>query len=59
MASHGPQDIDVAEVHDCFTGVELMSYEDLGFADRFCGHELVESGEITSVAGFPSIRAEA
>jgi acetyl-CoA C-acetyltransferase len=45
MAGMGPQDIDVAEVHDCFTGVELMSYEDLGFADRFCGHELVESGD--------------
>jgi hypothetical protein len=23
---------DVAEVHDCFTGVELIGYEDLGFA---------------------------
>jgi acetyl-CoA C-acetyltransferase len=45
MAGIGPQDIDVAEVHDCFTGVELMSYEDLGFADRFCGHELVEAGD--------------
>jgi acetyl-CoA C-acetyltransferase len=45
MAGKGPQDIDVAEVHDCFTGVELMSYEDLGFADRFCGHELVEAGD--------------
>jgi acetyl-CoA C-acetyltransferase len=45
MAGMGPQDIDVAEVHDCFTGVELMSYEDLGFADRFCGHEMVESGD--------------
>jgi acetyl-CoA C-acetyltransferase len=45
MAGMGPQDIDVAEVHDCFTGVELMSYEDLGFADRFCGHELVEAGD--------------
>jgi acetyl-CoA C-acetyltransferase len=43
MAGLGPADIDVAEVHDCFTGVELMSYEDLGFAERFRGHELVES----------------
>ena len=30
MAGIGPTDIDVAEVHDCFTGVELMNYEDLG-----------------------------
>ncbi|HLG66238.1 MAG TPA: acetyl-CoA acetyltransferase [Acidimicrobiales bacterium] len=45
MAGIGPDDIDVAEVHDCFTGVELMSYEDLGFAPRFSGHLLVERGD--------------
>ncbi|MBI2979344.1 MAG: thiolase domain-containing protein [Chloroflexi bacterium] len=32
MAGSGPEDIDVAEVHDCFTIAELMAYEDLGFA---------------------------
>lgn len=47
MAGIGPSDIDVAELHDCFTGVELMSYEDLGFADRFCGYKLVEAHETT------------
>ena len=35
MAGLTPADIDVAEVHDFFTGIELISYEDLGFADRF------------------------
>jgi acetyl-CoA C-acetyltransferase len=50
MAGIGPADIDVAEVHDCFTGVELMSYEDLGFAERFRGCELVESHD-TSIGG--------
>jgi acetyl-CoA C-acetyltransferase len=44
MAGIGPADIDVAEVHDCFTGVELMNYEDLGFCDRGEGGRLIESG---------------
>jgi acetyl-CoA C-acetyltransferase len=50
MAGMTPADIDVAEVHDFFTGIELMSYEDLGFADRFEAHKLVET-EATSVGG--------
>jgi acetyl-CoA C-acetyltransferase len=50
MAGLTPSDIDVAEVHDCFTGVELISYEDLGFAERFGAHKLVEA-EVTSVGG--------
>jgi len=32
MAGVGPDDIDVAEVHDCYTIAEIMAYEDLGFA---------------------------
>lgn len=47
MAGIGPTDVDVAEVHDCFSGVELISYEDLGFAERFGAHKLIESGETT------------
>ena len=47
MAGIGPDDIDVAEVHDCFTGVELINYEDLGFCDRFDAYKLVEAGETT------------
>jgi acetyl-CoA C-acetyltransferase len=50
MAGITPRDVDVAEVHDCFTGVELISYEDLGFAERHAGHKLIESGE-TYVGG--------
>jgi acetyl-CoA C-acetyltransferase len=50
MAGLGPEDIDVAEVHDCFTGVELISYEDLGFVARFEAYTLIENGT-TAVGG--------
>ncbi|MBD0322604.1 MAG: thiolase family protein [Aldersonia sp.] len=50
MAGLSPGDIDVAEVYDFFTGIELMSYEDLGFADRFEAFKLIESG-VTDVGG--------
>ena len=42
MAGVGPQDIDVAEVHDCFTIAELMAYEDLGFAKPGEGPRLID-----------------
>ncbi|MFC1948784.1 thiolase domain-containing protein [Chloroflexota bacterium] len=45
MAGVGPQDIDVAEVHDCFTISELMAYEDLGFAKPGEGVRLIEEKE--------------
>jgi acetyl-CoA C-acetyltransferase len=31
MAGVGPQDINIAEVHDCFTIAEVMAIADLGF----------------------------
>jgi len=42
MAGIGPQDIDVAEVHDCFTISEILAYEDLGFAKPGEGAGLIE-----------------
>jgi acetyl-CoA C-acetyltransferase len=45
MAGIGPGDVDVAEVHDCFTGVELMDYEDLGFCGRGQAKKMIENGE--------------
>lgn len=41
-----PEDIDVAEIHDAFTSVELISYEDLGFAPIGKGAELIRSGRV-------------
>ncbi len=34
MAGFGPDGVDVAELHDCFTVAELLAYEDLGFCGR-------------------------
>ncbi len=45
MAGVTPKDIDVAEVHDCFTIAELMAYEDLGFAKPGEGRDLIASKE--------------
>lgn len=42
MAGVGPDDIDVAEVHDCFTISEILAYEDLGFAKPGEGYRLIE-----------------
>jgi acetyl-CoA C-acetyltransferase len=45
MAGVGPKDIDVAEVHDCFTIAEMMAYENLGFAEPGEGKELIRAKE--------------
>lgn len=37
MAGIAPKDIDLAEVHDCFTIAELLATEDLGFVERGSG----------------------
>ncbi|MBN2494283.1 MAG: acetyl-CoA acetyltransferase [Deltaproteobacteria bacterium] len=47
------KDIDVAEVHDCFTIAELMAYEDLGFAEPGQGRELLESKETYREGSIP------
>jgi acetyl-CoA acetyltransferase len=43
-AGVGPEDIDLAEVHDCFTIAEIIHCEDLGFCQKGDGGRLVESG---------------
>lgn len=44
MAGIKPSDVDVAELHDCFTIAELIAYEDLGFCSPGEGGKLIESG---------------
>jgi acetyl-CoA C-acetyltransferase len=38
-------DLDLAEVHDCFTIAELMIYEAMGLAPRGRGAEVIEAGD--------------
>jgi acetyl-CoA C-acetyltransferase len=45
MAAVKPQEINVAEVHDCFTIAELIAYEDLGFCPAGKAGKLVENSE--------------
>jgi acetyl-CoA C-acetyltransferase len=50
MAGVGPNDIDCAEVHDCFTIAEIMVTEALGFVEKGHGGKAVEAGE-TQIGG--------
>jgi benzoylsuccinyl-CoA thiolase BbsB subunit len=50
MAGLGPEDVDVAEVHDAFTIGELMYYEALGFCAPGDGGRLVDEGA-TEIGG--------
>jgi len=45
MAGMSAKDIDVAEVHDCFTIAEMMAYENLGFAKPGEGKDLIKGKE--------------
>ncbi len=53
MAGVGPKDIDVAEVHDCFTIAEIMAYENLGFAKPGEGKELIRAKETYKEGSIP------
>ncbi len=44
MAGIGPNEVDVAEVHDCFAIAELLAYEDLGFCEKGKAGGFIESG---------------
>lgn len=50
MAGLGPEDIDVCELHDCFSIASIIAAESLGFAEFGKGGELWEKGE-TKIRG--------
>ena len=50
MAGVGPDQIDMAEVHDCFTITEILDIEDLGFVEKGKGGVASLEGE-TAIGG--------
>jgi len=50
MARVRPKEIDVSEVHDCFTIAEIMAYETLGFCKPGEGGKLIDEG-VTRLGG--------
>jgi acetyl-CoA C-acetyltransferase len=44
LAGIGPKDIDVAELHDCFTIAEILASEDLGFVEKGNGGPFAAAG---------------
>jgi acetyl-CoA C-acetyltransferase len=49
-AGISPDQVDFAEVHDCFTIAEILAYEDLGFCGRGEGVKLLRDGQ-TEIGG--------
>ncbi len=47
QAGIGPEDVDVVELHDCFSCNELITYEGLGLCPEGKGGEFVDSGANT------------
>ncbi len=47
QAGVGADDVDVVELHDCFSANELITYEALGLAEEGEGHKLVENEDTT------------
>ncbi len=45
MAKLEPKDIQVAEVHDCFTIAEILAYEDCGFCKKGEGGLFIHEGQ--------------
>ena len=47
QAQLGPDDIDVIELHDCFSVNELLTYEALGLCGEGEGGKLIDAGDTT------------
>jgi len=47
QSGFGPEDVDVVELHDCFSANELITYEGLGLCETGRAGELIDSGAVT------------
>lgn len=47
QAGVGPDDVDVIEMHDCFTANELLSYEAMGLTPEGTAEKFIEDGDNT------------
>jgi acetyl-CoA acyltransferase len=47
QAGIGPEDVDVIELHDCFSANELLTYEALGLCPEGDGGKLIDAGDTT------------
>ncbi len=53
MAGLTPQDIDVAQIYDCYTIAVMMTLEDYGFCKKGEGGRFVEGGRVASGGDLP------
>jgi acetyl-CoA C-acetyltransferase/acetyl-CoA acyltransferase len=56
MAGLTAKDIQLAEVHDCFTIAELLAYEDLGFCEKGKAGQYLDEGH-TQISGDRPVNA--
>lgn len=45
--NYKPTDVDVVELHDCFSANELITYEALGLCEEGKAHEMIDRGDNT------------
>ena len=54
MAGIGPEDVDVAQIYDCFTYIVLATLEDYGFCKKGEGGAFVTSGALELEGALPT-----
>jgi len=54
MAGLGPEDVDTAQIYDCFTYMVLTQLEDYGFCKKGEGGDFVASGALRMGGALPT-----